>query len=118
MSDVNERLRTAMLRTGTSTEDLSLCCDVDLKTVERWISPGRAHRWAAARRLGCDEDYLWPGAARSPAQRADATRSELVQLYPDRASVPRQTWIQADDRGPRAGLRPGLLRYLLRPDSA
>ena len=98
MCGVNERLRTAMLRAGTTVEDLSLCCDVDLKTAQRWISPGRvphrAHRWAAARHLGVEESYLWPDAPGSPAHRADASRSELVRLYPDRASVPRETWIR------------------------
>jgi transcriptional regulator with XRE-family HTH domain len=94
---VNERLRTAMLRAGVTTDELALCCGVDTKTVERWLSPGRAphrrHRWAAARRLGCEDDYLWPDApGEIPARRADATRAELVRLYPDRGSIPREMW--------------------------
>jgi hypothetical protein len=32
---VNERLRTAMLRAGVTTDELALCCGVDTKTVER-----------------------------------------------------------------------------------
>ena len=56
MGHVNERLRSAMIRTGVTTADLALCCGVDVKTAERWISPGRVphrgHRWTAARRLG------------------------------------------------------------------
>ena len=84
-----------MLRTGTTTEDLALCCGVDVKTVERWLSlgrvPHRANRWDAARRLGVDEAWLWPGAA--PPRRDGAAQSELVRMYPDRASVPRETWI-------------------------
>jgi hypothetical protein len=92
---VNERLRTAMLRTGTTTEDLALCCGVDAKTAERWVTKGRVphrgHRWAAASRLGADEAWLWPDAA--PA-REQASHSELVRLYPDRASVPRETWVR------------------------
>jgi Domain of unknown function (DUF5919) len=95
----NERLRTAMLRTGTTTGDLALCCGVDVKTVERWLSlgrvPHRANRWDAARRLGYEEDYLWPDAAgRGQERRAAASQSELVRLYPDRGSVPRGTWHQ------------------------
>jgi hypothetical protein len=90
----NERLRTAMLRTGTATEDLALCCGVDVKTVERWLSSGRvphrANRWDAARRLGADETWLWPQAA--PPRRDGAAQSELVRMYPDRASVPRELW--------------------------
>lgn len=84
-----------MLRTGTTTDDLALCCGVDVKTVERWLSlgrvPHRANRWDAARRLGAEETWLWPQAA-SP-RRDGAAQSELVRLYPDRASVPRETWL-------------------------
>jgi len=98
MGHVNERLRTAMMRTGVTSEDLAVCCGVDPKTVDRWISPGRVphrtHRWAAARRLGCEESYLWPEVRRSPARRAEAAHPELVCLYPDRASVPREVWLR------------------------
>jgi hypothetical protein len=93
-ADPNERLRTAMLRTGTTTDDLALCCGVDVKTVERWLSlgrvPHRANRWDAARRLGVEESWLWPQAV--TPRREGAAQSELVRLYPDRASVPRETW--------------------------
>jgi len=94
---VNERLRTAMLRAGVTADELALCCGVDAKTVERWLSPGRVphrrHRWAAARRLGCEDDYLWPDApGETSARRADANRAELVRLYPDRGSIPREMW--------------------------
>ncbi len=94
---VNERLRTAMLRAAVTTDELALCCGVDAKTVERWLSPGRVphrrHRWAAARRLGCEDDYLWPDApGETSARRADANRAELVRLYPDRGSIPREMW--------------------------
>jgi hypothetical protein len=61
MGDVNERLRTAMMRTGVTVDDLARCCGVDPKTAERWLSTGRVahrtHRWAAARRLGYEESY-------------------------------------------------------------
>jgi hypothetical protein len=87
-----------MMRAGVTTDDLALCCGVDSKTAERWISPGRiphrSHRWAAARRLGREETYLWPDVPRSAERRAEASRSELAHLYPDRASVPRELWIQ------------------------
>lgn len=92
----NERLRTAMLRTGTTAADLAACCGVDPKTVERWLSGRIPHgktRWDAARRLGYDEDYLWPDApGRDPLRRIEAARSELVRLYPDRGSIHRETW--------------------------
>lgn len=93
----NERLRTAMQRTGTTIGDLALCCGVDPKSVERWLTlgrvPHRANRWDAARRLGYDDDYLWPDAP-GRGQRDEASQSEVVCVYPDRGSVPRATWHQ------------------------
>lgn len=95
---MNERLRTTMLRRGVRTEDLAAECGIDVKSVERWISlnrvPHRQHRWAAARLLDADEAYLWPSALKQGTRRRDASRSELVELYPDRASVPRETWLR------------------------
>ena len=92
MGRVNERLRTAMMRTGITVDDLAQCCGVDPKTAERWLSTGRVphrtHRWTAARRLGYEESYLWPEVQRSAARRAEASQSELVRLYADRATVP------------------------------
>jgi hypothetical protein len=88
-----------MLRTGTTVDDLALCCGVDVKSVERWLSlgriPHRANRWDAASRLGYEEDYLWPDApGRDQARRLQASQLELVRLYPDRGSIPRETWHQ------------------------
>jgi len=95
---VNERLRTAMMRTGVTVDDLAQCCGVDPKTAERWLSTGRVphrtHRWAAAGRLGYEESYLWPEVQRSAARRAEASQSELVRLYTDRVSVPREVWLR------------------------
>lgn len=95
MLSVNDRLRTTLLRTGVSIEDLAACVGIDPKSVERWISadrlPHRKHRWAAAQRLGVDESYLWPATL---AARTEAARSELLEMLPSRASVPRETWLQ------------------------
>lgn len=96
---VNDRLRTTMLRAGVAADDLARCCGVDIKTVERWIStdrvPHRGHRWAASKRLGADETYLWPEVLqRNRRRRHQVSRSELVDLYPDRASVPRELWLR------------------------
>jgi uncharacterized protein DUF5919 len=85
-----------MQRTGTTCDDLALCCGVDVKTVERWVSlgrvPHRKNRWDAACRLGADEAWLWPQAAEG--RRDTAAHSELVRLYADRASVPRDRWLR------------------------
>lgn len=88
-----------MLRAGLTVGDLAKCAGVDEKSVERWLNPGRTphrqHRWATAQRLGVDETYLWPEVlSRSPERRQEAGRSELVALYPDRASVPREMWLR------------------------
>jgi transcriptional regulator with XRE-family HTH domain len=91
-----------MLRAGLTVGDLAECAGVDEKSVERWLSQGRTphrqHRWATARKLGVDETYLWPEVlSRSPARRQEAGKSELVALYPDRASVPRELWLRLLD---------------------
>ena len=93
----NERLRVAMLRTGTTTGDLALSCGVDIKTVERWLSlgrvPHRANRWDAARHLSTDETWLWPQAAppsRDTAAAADLIRMEISAVYPTQAEASRE----------------------------
>lgn len=88
-----------MVRRGVAVEDLAGECGVDPKTVERWISSGRVphrrHRWATARRLGAEEAYLWPDVLASVAnKRGEASRAELIEVFPDRASVPRETWLR------------------------
>lgn len=82
-------------------EDLAEVCGVESKTVERWINTGRVphrrHRWAAARRLSADETYLWPDVLRrhdGDARTSQANRAELLEIFPDRASVPRELWIR------------------------
>lgn len=99
MESVNERLRTVMVRQGVSTEDLAADCEVDQKTVERWISlgrvPHRRHRWAAAKRLGADETYLWPDLLpRQAVKRGEISKAEIIEVHADRASVPRETWLR------------------------
>ena len=49
----------------------------------------------AAVALGVDEAYLWPDLlSMFPGRRQVASRSELVELYSDRASVPREVWLR------------------------
>jgi hypothetical protein len=91
----NERLRTAMLERGVTPVDLATALDVDVKTIERWISPGRTpyrrHRYAVAARLGVDERYLWPDAL-DRDQVASASESEIINIYPHRWMVPSDLW--------------------------
>ncbi|MEO3854712.1 DUF5919 domain-containing protein [Acrocarpospora sp. B8E8] len=91
----NERLRAALLERGVSVAELAAAIEVDPKTVERWITKGRApyrrHRYAVSSHLGMDESYLWPEAL-TREQVASASESEIVTVYPHRWAVPRDTW--------------------------
>jgi hypothetical protein len=90
----NERLRTAMLERGVTPAALAEALQVDPKSVERWIggrTPYRRHRYAVAARLGVDEAYLWPDAL-SQDQIANASESEIINIYPHRWTVPSDMW--------------------------
>jgi transcriptional regulator with XRE-family HTH domain len=90
----NDRLRTSLLERGLTPADLATALKVDPKSVERWISgrtPYRRHRYAVAAKLGVDEAYLWPDAL-SRNQIADASESEIVNIYPHRWAVPSEMW--------------------------
>jgi transcriptional regulator with XRE-family HTH domain len=95
----NERLRAALLQRGITPAELAEVVGVDPKTIERWIggrAPYRRHRYLAARELGLDEAYLWPGAL-AAEQVASASESEILLVYPHRWVVPRDTWGQFFD---------------------
>src|SRR4051812_16933876 len=83
--------------------DLAESCDVDEKTVSKWVTVGRIphprHRWAAAEALGVNEEVLWPESVRSTVK-TGADR-EIIQTYPYRSAVPKSLWrdlIAAADR--------------------
>jgi hypothetical protein len=83
-ANVNERLRTVMLQQKVTPETLAASCQVDVKTVERWISTGRKplsrHRWAVVEQLGVDEAYLWP-PDEDEAQGKPTEQAELVAAF-------------------------------------
>lgn len=91
----NDRLRDALLSGGITPTDVAERLDVDPKTVERWITTSRIpyprHRHAIAAMVQESETYLWPGAADS-ARVAEASRSEIVKVYPHRSTVPVDLW--------------------------
>src|SRR5262249_54080576 len=68
---------------------------VDAKTAERWLTQDRVpyprHRHAIAALLRESEAYLWPNAL-SPERATKVAQSELVELFPRRASVPDALW--------------------------
>lgn len=98
---MNERLRAVMLQRGYTPGKLAVACNVDAKTVQRWINNGRVPhretRWKVAHELDSDEVYLWPELLedRSEIEREESVQSELMRVYPDRSSVPRDTWLQS-----------------------
>lgn len=91
----NDRLRVALEASGVTFEEAGERIGVDTKTVERWVSSGRTphrrNRQALAKLVTSEEGYLWPDAMASPD--AQAAQSELITLFPTRASVPIQTWV-------------------------
>jgi transcriptional regulator with XRE-family HTH domain len=90
----NDRLRTAMLERGVTPLELAAELQVDPKSVERWVkgrTPYRRHRYAVAAHLGVDEVYLWPDAL-TPDQVANASESEIINVYAHRWTVPSDLW--------------------------
>lgn len=92
----NERLRGAIAAAGLTLEGVASTVEVDPKTVERWVTkarvPHRSTRLALAELLQAKETYLWPSVADDPRTRS-ASRAELVEFYPSRASVPLDLWV-------------------------
>jgi hypothetical protein len=91
----NDRLRDVLLRHGLTPDQLAERLDVDPKTVERWITLGRTpyqrHRHKIAAMVGEGEAYLWPDAL-PVNRRTEVAESEIVQVYPHRATVPAELW--------------------------
>ncbi len=91
----NERLRDALLRNGLTPDHVARAINVDPKTVERWITKGRApypkHRHAIAAMVRESETYLWPDAV-APERAAEIAGLEVVKVYPHRNSIPTDLW--------------------------
>ena len=91
----NDRLRSALSSAGMNPAQLGERIQVDPKTVDRWISngrtPHRGNRQRVAAALGQDEAYLWPDAFADRAA-AGASQAEVVDVYPNRGSLPTSLW--------------------------
>lgn len=98
MALANDRLRTAMIAAGLTTDRLAAKVGVDPKTVERWVGsesrkPHRTTRQQVAKVLQTHESDLWPDPrGREPSPNDHAT--ELVHLYPSRSSITGPIWEQ------------------------
>jgi hypothetical protein len=91
----NDRLRDALLTHGITPHHLAEKLGVDPKTAERWITLGRTpyprHRHRIAAMVRESEAYLWPDAM-TKDQQVSVAESEIVHVYPHRASVPGDLW--------------------------
>ena len=90
----NERLRTAMAKARVDVEAVSSKTGVDPKTVQRWLGgrvPHARHRWAVPELLDEEETYLWPETTNA-RRSTEASKAELVELYPFRSAVPASLW--------------------------
>jgi hypothetical protein len=90
----NDRLRTAMAKAHVDVEAVSNKTGVDPKTVQRWLggrTPHARHRWAVSELLSEEETYLWPETTNA-RRSTEASKAELVELYPFRSAVPVSLW--------------------------
>ncbi|MET9252696.1 XRE family transcriptional regulator [Streptomyces sp. NPDC003717] len=113
---MNEALRRAMANARMTDRELAERCDVDTKTVGRWITqPGRVpharHRWAVAEALKEDEGVLWPDAAKM-AIKVGPDR-EIAEVFPYRSAVPASLWRTLITRAERELTFAGYTNYFL-----
>jgi hypothetical protein len=96
MFPVNDRLHSVLSQRAVTPDSLAEACEVDPKTVGRWLGgrvPHPRHRFRVAQYLRVEETFLWPGPQPHGKRQGDRLASELVGTYPNRASVPRETWL-------------------------
>ncbi|ACZ89729.1 hypothetical protein [Streptosporangium roseum] len=91
----NVPLRRAMLDAKLSNQNLADRCEVDVKTVERWLQdearvPHLRHQLAAAEALGVDTSVLWPEAIRNTVK--TGPDREVLTVYPYRSACPKSIW--------------------------
>lgn len=83
-----------MMDAGLTVAALAKLVDVDPKTVERWVSPGRTPHagncYDVAKALDVSAAWLWPDRAKDRAP--EAKHEELVELYAHRAAAPKSLW--------------------------
>jgi transcriptional regulator with XRE-family HTH domain len=93
----NERLRAAIPRAKKTVADVARVAKVDQKTVYRWLSnaervPHPRTRFAVAKFLGEDEEWLWPAASTQILTDDQGPIGEIVGSYATRSDVPTALW--------------------------
>jgi transcriptional regulator with XRE-family HTH domain len=91
----NERLRAAMTAATVDLDAIATATSVDPKTVQRWLNgrvPHPRHRWKLVELLGEEEGYFWPDVLNGRS--TEASKAELLTLYPHRADIPGELWRQ------------------------
>lgn len=99
----NDRLRAALTRAALTNEDLARHAEVDPKTVAKWLNgrvPHPRHRWAVAKLVGEDEEFLWPDVRR-PIPDGLGAAAEIVAAYPYRGVVEAARWRRLIEHGER-----------------
>jgi transcriptional regulator with XRE-family HTH domain len=90
----NERLRRAMLASGTGVEALAEKTGTSAKSVRRWLDgatvPYPQTRYRVAEAVGEDETYLWPEAVDA----ASLAGAEVLAVWPRRSDVPTRLWTE------------------------
>lgn len=91
----NDVLRTALTDAGRTQAELATACEVDVKTVGRWLASGARqphprNRAAAARMLGVAEAMIWPQSVRGTMK--TGPDREVISVYPTRSAVPTTLW--------------------------
>ncbi|WP_435178763.1 XRE family transcriptional regulator [Actinacidiphila sp. bgisy145] len=93
---MNERLHSVLAQRGVTPELLAAACEVDPKTVGRWLGgriPHPRHRYRVAEHLRVEESFLWPVEQASSRPTGGARSTELIGTFQNRASVPREMWL-------------------------
>src|SRR5215211_1377824 len=112
----NERLRTAMAKARVDIEAVTNKTGVDPKTVQRWLDgrvPHARHRWAVSALVSQEETYLWPETTNT-RRSTEASKAELVELYPFRSAVPASLWWDLFSRAEQLIGVPGIEIHLHR----
>lgn len=91
----NQALQAAMDSAQLTRQALAEVCDVDVKTIDRWLSDDRRtphprQRQAAARALGTEPDVIW-SSLREATRRSPGLR-EIQAAYPTRSALPSPVW--------------------------